>query len=147
GLQKPSNCKISRGILCKIMYITEKEVREMLQTAVRAPSGDNLQPWRFVLKGKILQIFDVKSNDTVYNYKLRGTYVSHGALIENIVITASHFGYRAYVTLFPETNREHMADILLEKGEVVPDPLYDSIETRTTNRKMYKGTPLTPEQR
>jgi nitroreductase len=111
---------------------------ELLSIAVHAPSGDNSQPWRFKIADPVISIFNVPSADsTLYNFKQRGSYLAHGALIENIAIAASKMGYKAAITPFPGTP-ECTASIALDTSQPVEEPLYDFITARTTNRKPYQ---------
>src|SRR5579885_1835613 len=78
--------------------------RRVLSAAIRAPSGDNCQPW----------VFDFSSHDRLairivpdrarsfFDYRHRATYLSVGAVIENIRVQAGSEGrtvavsYRTY---------------------------------------------------
>lgn len=127
----------------------EEHIRKILEAGICAPSGDNSQPWRFVVRGNSICVFNQSDRDIpFYNLEQRGSYVAHGGLIENILIASAHFGYRAEVSLFPEkANTDLVARITLEASGQKGDPLYTYIPLRVTNRKKYKTTPLTPEHR
>lgn len=127
-----------------------EDIKKIIEMGVRAPSGDNLQPWRFVVRGETIDIFLVEkeNKDEVYNFLHRGAYVAHGALIENIVIAASRFGYDVSISLFPDKSKqEHVASLkLVEVKEKKEDSLYPCIQKREVNRKNYNRTPLSKEQ-
>ncbi len=116
-------------------------LKEILNIAVHAPSGDNAQPWGFKIEDNNISIFNVPGKDaTLYNFKERGSYIAHGALIENIAIAASEHGYKIIVSLFPYQNDKNFtASVSLEKSNLVKDSLYEFIKSRTTNRKPYKS--------
>src|SRR4051812_5499587 len=77
-------------------------LKEILALSVFAPSGDNAQPWRFEASGSTLSVFNMPEKDaTPYNFHERGSYVAHGALTENIVISARHRGVETAVEYFP----------------------------------------------
>ncbi len=125
--------------------------RELLQnilaTAVYAPSGDNAQPWEFEIKNDELYIFNKPGSDgTLYNFKERGSYVGHGAVVENIVLLALRAGYVASVEPFPGLSN-CTAKISFIKTPAVSEPLCDEIKKRTTNRKPYDAIPLQPAHR
>lgn len=64
------------------------------------------------------------------------------------MIAATNYGYRLNLDLFPDQQDEkYVARISVEKSEVLPDPLFDTIYKRCTNRKFYQGTPLTEKQK
>jgi nitroreductase len=124
-------------------------IKKILESAILAPSGDNCQPWRFIVKDNQIDIFNVPERDnSLFNYRQRASLVAHGALIENIMIASSATGYSAKLRSFPDrTNPGHIATVELEKSDVRDEPLYPFISLRSTNRKPYRDTPLTDEQR
>ena len=129
--------------------IEKNDLKTILTEAVQAPSGGNSQPWGFEsTRGELIVKAYPEKDNHILNFKNRGTLVAHGALIENIVIVASHYEYAAKVELFPETtNNAVIAKILFSKKSLNPDDLYASVSSRTTNRKPYQTTPLTDKER
>ncbi len=125
------------------------DLREILEEAVRAPSGDNCQPWRFEVKGDTVRIIDLPGRDTsLFNYRQRASQVAHGALLENLAIIASARGYAADINLFPAASEpELVATVAFRPAPTQADPLYDVIKVRCTNRRPYDGSPLTDEER
>ena len=125
--------------------------KEILESAILAPSGDNCQPWRFEVVGNRIDIFNLPERDTsLFNYRQRASLVAHGALIENILIASSAMGYKAKLTTFPNlANPDLVATVELEESGAGAgdEPLYPFISLRSTNRKLYKSLPLTEEQR
>lgn len=124
-------------------------IKKILEYAVNAPSGNNSQPWKFEIKENKIYIHNVLDGDvTPYNFDQKGSYIAHGALIENISIIAAKRGYEAKTELFPNKNNpDNIAIISLEKGVAKEDPLFNYIADRATNRRMYKKTPLKPEHK
>ncbi len=121
-----------------------EDISKIIYDGVLAPSGENSQPWRFVVDNNIIYILNIKSRDTtLYNSGQHGSYVAHGALIENIVISASHYGYATEVSYFPSGTLNPIAKILLTATRIGEDPLYEAIPKRCTNRNEYrtKGIP------
>src|SRR3989344_6580057 len=128
----------------------KEDLERILDTAVYAPSGDNSQPWTFVVKGNIIQSFSTPEKDNpIFNYRNRGTLIAHGALIENMIIAGQELGYRSEINIFPDqSNFKHTADVILHQDPtVVKDPLFAFIKKRVTNRKFYKNTPLSNSQK
>lgn len=123
--------------------------RKLLEAAVRAPSGDNCQPWRFEVADGVIRIFNRPERDTsLYNYRQRASLVAHGALIENLSIAASAEGYSVSVKTFPDPeNPEHIATAGLVETAPVDEPLYQAVLNRTINRRRYKGGVLSEKQR
>lgn len=129
-------------------------IKNIIEYSINAPSGDNSQPWRFVVKNNEIHLFNLPKRDlTLYNFKRRGDYIAHGALIENIVLTASQYGFKTKIDLFPQNeNIDFVARLTFEKNisqnsVLQNSPLYKAIKNRTTNRKPYKTEFLLEEQK
>jgi len=78
----------------------EEDLIEILKIACNAPSGSNSQPWSFKVQEGRVEIIAIPEKDhRVLNFKNRGTLLAHGALIENISIIASTFGYNTVIDI------------------------------------------------
>ncbi len=124
--------------------ITEQTISEILKLAAHAPSGDNSQPWRFEVSGSVIRTFNLPERDIpFYNYEQKGSYLAHGALIENIMIAASMHGLSAEVKLLPnDRNPDLTAEITLIESNTPQDPLASYIAKRQTNRRHYLAEKL-----
>ena len=127
----------------------EEILKKIINQAIHAPSGDNMQPWRFVLKNSSIEIYNVPEADTsLYNFQQRGALLAHGALIENISLIAPTLGFRAQVELLPSKgDQNYIARISFTKEALVEPELFKYIEKRSTNRTKYKDEALTAEQK
>lgn len=127
----------------------KQTLQKILEAGIRAPSGDNVQPWRFEIDKKLAQLdlFNLpEKDDSYYNYQQVASYVAHGAVIENIKIAAGVLGFQAQVELFPnQTDGNHVARINLIPTTAEADPLYDAISNRYTNRFPYDSYELSAE--
>ena len=123
-------------------------VEEILQLAVHAPSGDNSQPWRFEVRDSVIDIYNLPEKDNpILNYRQGGSYIAHGALVENILLAAGKFGCAAELFPFPTpANEAHTARISLKQADVQASPLVDFILRRHTNRRPYRSDALSNEQ-
>jgi len=135
------------------MYsINFRIIQRIVESSINAPSGDNAQPWKFVIENNTLNIYNIPDRDvTLYNFKNRGDYVAHGALIENIFIVAKHFGYHAEFVFFPNSDNEtYIGSIhfipLTKQQRDIKENLYQYIAKRTTNRKPYDSNFLLSEK-
>jgi len=120
-------------------------IEKLLRAANRAPSGDNIQPWRFFINDEMTRIdlFKIFDPDIYIDYKSRATLVAHGAVIENIHIAAQELGIVLEMSLFPEEeNKDHIARFNLHTVSPKPHPLYDAIFQRRTNRYHYNKKPV-----
>ncbi len=128
-----------------------EKILQIIHYGILAPSGDNSQPWKFRIKdNKIFIIQCPKKDNPIYNFRGRGTLIAIGALIENIVIASSHFGFRSFVEYIPiHGNSSNVVAIitLVESHIQKLDPLFFSITKRATNRKKYEDILLTSDQK
>lgn len=124
----------------------KEDLKKIIEIAINAPSGENAQPWRFIIKGKEIKVINIPERDqSLYNHGQLGSYVSHGCLMENIVIAGTAMGFKTDVNILPQSEDcNTTAVIKFEKmSERKEEPLFKYIEKRCTNRKPYKKTPLT----
>jgi nitroreductase len=126
----------------------QERVRKILEAAIQAPSGDNCQPWRFVVDHDRIDLYDEPAADTsYYNYRQRASLVAHGALLENVALVAPTLGFHARFALFPTPDNPcHIAQITLEECPAKASGLAPFIALRTTNRKRYMGGLLDDEK-
>src|SRR5690242_11514456 len=123
----------------------------VLDAARWAPSGDNAQPWRFVIRGPLA--FDVYGYDTrahcVYDLDGWASELAHGMLLETIAIAASGEHLRARIPL-PDNRdeRPHRYRITLEPETAASvDPLNDAIRSRSVQRRPMRPRRLSASER
>lgn len=130
-----------------IKMINHSSFKKILDVAVYAPSGDNAQPWQFKFDDNGISLFNLPERDaTLFNFRQRGSYIGHGAVVENIIIAAAMFGYIGKVQPFPGIPN-CTARITLETGASRSELLYTAITDRVTNRKPYDKKPFNPNHR
>ena len=123
----------------------------LLDSARWAPSGDNSQPWRFVIRGPLA--FDVYGYDTrahsVYDLDGWASELAHGMLLETIAIAAAHQGSRAVIALPDDASKApHRYRITLEADAAVgDDSLSDAIQLRSVQRRPMRPRPLSASER
>ncbi len=121
-------------------------IQKILEAAVRAPSGDNVQPWDIRVSENFTQIdvFNLpEKDDSIYNYEQAASYIAHGAFLENLLIAARHLGCQAGYQLFPDQqNPNHVTQIKLTEADPKQDPYYLAIFQRYTNRFPYQKTEI-----
>lgn len=125
--------------------LSREIITKIIEYGTYAPSGDNSQPWRFEAEestGRI-KIFNIPGKDNpILNVRNRGSYIAHGALIENMLIAAPHMGLAADLKIFPQGTSDLTATIALTQLEPKDEPLFTFIKERATNRRPYKNIPL-----
>ena len=121
------------------------KIKNIVELAVNAPSGDNGQPWKFRIIKKSLEVILVSdADDSLFNFRETGSIFAHGALILNIEIISSTLGYETTVEYFPngESNELTARIHFQSKKKVIEDPLFKSVKRRCTNRKFYSTKKL-----
>ena len=129
--------------------VTNPVMRRVLEAAIRSPSGDNCQPWRFELVSRdCVRIFVVEERArSFFDYRGRGTLISVGGLLENMRIQAAGDGYVADVSYHDVGEGEDLkAEVRLQKDArtTIPESRVDAMWRRTVNRRPF--LPLRPSR-
>lgn len=124
-------------------------IQKILQAGAQAPSGSNSQPWEFEVKGNRISVAGFPEKDhPILNFRNRGTWVAHGALLENMIVAGRALGVSADISLFPDKgNPRLVAAVELAAAPRIAEPAYEAIGKRATNRKPYARDPLPPAAR
>ncbi len=126
------------------------KLEKIIAAAIRAPSGDNAQPWKLIASETqgCIDVYNVPERDSSYlNYQQSASFIAHGALIENILISGRAVGCAIKLTTFPDANNaNYIARCEISECDPEPDPLYDPIFKRHTNRNRYRSFDLPEEQ-
>jgi len=113
----------------------------LLKAGVQAPSGDNVQPWRFHAADHAVEVrMDLQADDSFFNVGNLATAIASGAAVENVAIAARACGLAPTVVNGPTRERPDLAAaITLERAEKPrEDILVDALWRRHTNRKPYR---------
>jgi hypothetical protein len=110
-------------------------------TAGRAPSGGNVQPWRFELSGEAFSVYLDPAKSVTMDVAYRGSYVGIGAALFNAKVAAAAQGVLGRLELFPGDRFDGPVGVLSFGSTADPDlaRLFEPALRRVTNRK--KGTP------
>lgn len=121
-------------------------INALLAAAVTAPSGDNMQPWRFHVnldEPSIVAEVDPMRDCSPMNVGGRMSRIALGASLENILRAALRMGLDAKLSPAP---LPAMASVRWTgAGTVEPTPVNSVLADRVTNRKPYDGRSLPPE--
>jgi cytochrome P450 len=109
--------------------------------ASRAPSGGNVQPWRFELSEAAFSVFLDPAKSVSMDVAYRGSYVAIGASLFNARVAAAAQGMLGPTELFPDARFDGPVGILhFDHGsDAALAGLFEPMLNRSTNRK--KGTP------
>lgn len=122
-------------IIC-LMNAQNTDYIAMIEAAIKAPSGHNLQPWLFKIQNSAIIILpNMQEVLPAVDKSNRELFISLGAATENLCIEASALGYISSVNI---DDADKKIIIHLEKDRnIIADSLQESIEARQTNRKLY----------
>lgn len=115
-------------------------IERIIQAACLAPSGGNAQPWKFQYLNNRLYIFhDASYSYSLLDYNNLGSYISFGAMLENIEITANTMGLAVKPDVFPLEDDFRLIAVISFSNRVAESPLNylaPVIGSRITNRNV-----------
>lgn len=128
----------------------ETDVRRwILSYAILAPHSHNLQSWRVDLSrpDEITLYCDLARVLPQTDPLFRQIMMSHGTFLELLALAAQRKGLRADIELFPQgefgpttLDERPVARVRLQPdAHVTPDPLFEHILQRHTNREAYES--------
>lgn len=122
------------------------DIEYVVAHAVLAPSGGNVQPWRFEARDRTIDCYvDERRSVGLLNSKHLASFVALGAAIENAVLAASASGFDVEV-LPPIPERPlHAGTLKLSKGPKGEPALFSHIPRRTTHRALAEPRPIEEE--
>jgi molybdopterin/thiamine biosynthesis adenylyltransferase/nitroreductase len=119
----------------------------IVDAARRAPSGGNVQPWRFEANDTEVRFFMNPERSSTMDVAHRGTYVGIGAALFNARVRAASLNVLGPVKLFPEGRPSHLiATMRLGAAtDVSIAPLDPYLLARSSNRRIGQPAPIAPE--
>jgi hypothetical protein len=118
-------------------------LEKLVLAAVKAPSGDNTQPWLFTLDEASSRIeihLDATRDPSSMNAGQRMARIALGAALENLLSEAARLGFAPVLEEAPPA----LAAVRLTAPGGDPD-LSPLLAARVTNRRAYDGRPLDPQ--
>jgi nitroreductase len=125
-------------------------LRDVLELARWAPSGDNTQPWRFaIVADDRVVVYAHDTRDTcVYDLDGHPSQISVGALLETMALAATRFGLVAHVARrggAPDTHP--VFDVRFRDEGRAEDPLVAHIAERRVQRRPMSRRALSAAQK
>ncbi len=114
----------------------------LIEAANRAPSGDNTQPWRFVIdpaERRLMISVDEARDPSPMNAGQRMSRIAVGAALENVLRSAESEGWST--ELETPSSGDEVAVRLIESS-ATSKPIDPAIVARVTNRRRYDRRPL-----
>lgn len=125
-------------------------IKQILDLARWAPSGDNEQPWQFAIGDGAVVVYCADTRDhVVYDLDGRPSQIAFGALFETMAIAASAHQLEIDVRrrLDSQESRPVFDVTFLHRPELRPDPLIGSIEKRSVQRRPMRMRPLSAQEK
>jgi molybdopterin/thiamine biosynthesis adenylyltransferase len=143
----PTLPSLDREPPVRIVEAPKEPALALAHAANLAPSGGNVQPWRFTAAEGRLLVHLVPERTSMMDVRFRGSYVAIGAGLFNARVAAAARGALGPLELFPDGNDPlHVGTVRLGAGT---DPelaeLYGTMLQRSTNRRPGNPTPIQPE--
>jgi nitroreductase len=122
-------------------------IEKIVDAARRAPSGGNIQPWRFEADASEIRMYLVPERTTTMDVRHRGSYVAIGAALFNARVEAASLRSLGETQLFPEGSPSHHVATLLvgESTDYEIASLEPRVRTRIANRQMGDARPIDNE--
>jgi nitroreductase len=127
--------------------VSREQIISFIKAGIQAPSGDNLQPWRFKLLCDGFELYPDKRHLGLFlDDKGIATYMSCGALIENVTLCALEAGYS--IESDQPTEEECLVRMRFTRGmPEKQDISSEAIFARCTDRRFYMPRQKIPEQK
>jgi hypothetical protein len=112
-----------------------------------APSGGNIQPWRFEADDNEIRLYLAPERTITMDMRHRGSYVAIGAALFNARVAASSIKKLGSVSLFPEGSPSHHVATLQVGSSTDYEiaPLQPYMRTRASNRRIGDPSPIDDE--
>ncbi|MEQ2010066.1 MAG: nitroreductase [Limisphaerales bacterium] len=126
------------------------KLRFLVRYAVLAPSNHNTQPWKFKVRGNLLEVYADRSRQLrVTDPDDRQLLVSCGCALFHLRVAMWHFGYLDRTHLLPSPGDDDLLARVSLGDEDSPTPqqeaLFAAIPMRRTNRQLFRDDPLPDE--
>jgi len=129
--------------------VAASDMERILDLARWAPSGDNIQPWRFTIRGEDRVLITVTQETDIYDHNDgQATLLSAGILLESMRLAANRFGRRLEWRYLERDGLIRRIEAYLPRdSSVAEDSLCEYITIRSVNRRPYRTQRLTGEQK
>ncbi|GAA3232605.1 hypothetical protein GCM10017691_27390 [Pseudonocardia petroleophila] len=137
--------------LTSTLGLTAEQVEHVLETAGRAPSLHNAQPWRFRLRTDVIELYaDPERRLPVVDPDDREQRIACGAALFTLCLALHGHGIRPIVTLFPDPARPDLVAAVRHGGTRPATPeeqrLLRAVPLRRTNRHPFTDAAVTPQE-
>ena len=126
------------------LNLDNRIIEDIVEQACWAPSGGNVQPWKWIYKKGVLSLFhDQHYSYSFLDFKNRGSLIGLGAALENVVQRATIHGLKADISFLAHDFDDHfIAQVqFFEEKELATDEFFKlgaNLNVRLTNRLKSK---------
>ena len=117
----------------------DDDMRFLVACATTAPSGGNMQPWRFVTGRNVIRAWlDEPRNTSLLDFRHRAAHFALGAALEAATVGARARGYKPSASI----NGGPVWELKLEPGGVKDDSRAEILWQRCCNRRTSGSLPV-----
>ena len=81
---------------------SNEQIKKIVDSAIKAPSGGNMQPWKWIYtKGNLFLFHDRDRSTSLLDYDNLASYIGLGAATENLILEANSIGLNPIISIFP----------------------------------------------
>jgi nitroreductase len=129
---------------------TRSEVERAVSLGVRAPSIHNTQPWRWVYRAGVLELYADRTRQLpALDPDGRSVLLSCGAALELTRLGLAAAGWRTEVDRMPDPSRPDLLALIRPVVRIAPDPSTveraRAAERRHTERRPFRPEPVPAE--
>jgi nitroreductase len=123
-------------------------VLRLVQAGLRAPSGENSQPWKIELHENGFDLYFVPERGaSLFDVCGLASRIAAGAFLENVRLAALADGIGVACTLDPDRRRPRLwARVELDHRRTTCSDLAEAIDERHTNRETFDGSRLSDDE-
>jgi nitroreductase len=112
------------------------EISYIVEHAILAPSGGNVQPWKFRAKAGVLACHvDEAKASAFLDFEGTASTVALGAAIENATLAAGSLGFSTQVGSLAEEPAVYGRQLRFERANAPAPALFEQVWRRVTNRR------------
>ncbi len=124
---------------------TRSEVERAVTYGVRAPSIHNTQPWRWVYRGGVLELYADRTRQLpALDPDGRSVLLSCGAALELAQLGFAVAGWQVEVDRLPDPSRRDLLALIRPVARTTPDP-WTVDRARAAERRHSERRPFRPE--
>ena len=134
--------------------VDKNTIRNIVSDAILAPSGGNIQPWKWISSGNsLIAVLNKERVGPHTDINCWGAILALGCSVENAILSANKYGLNTQLKIHEPKKNEFGAELnLTSENNIGAENIYDKqlvdcIPLRHTNRKYGENESLHPEHK